>query len=290
MGQVPGTAGYAAPELIRHEPVDARTDVYALGCLLCEALTGSVPYPRRTQVEMWMAHLLDPPPAIAGTLSGLHSGVDDVLQRALAKDPADRFGSAGELARAAGEALREPRNPAPSAPEAAAAPRPSASPAPVPRPASQKPADRRPPAGSPSTKADPARAQWHAGDRYKAVLAENTSIFGPEHRITLAGRHDWAKRIGMTGDPAEAARLYRALATDFTHLHGPKHRSSLAARRQQAWWTWKAGDTGRAARLYQELRAYYRGSPRPRAPAHALVRDLPRVIRAPARIERVARS
>ena len=91
-----GTLGYAAPEQIRGERVDARTDVYALGCVLVHALTGNAPYVRDSDEALLWAHLNAAPPTqdVPAPFQGL-------VKRALAKDPADRFPSAGDLGRAA---------------------------------------------------------------------------------------------------------------------------------------------------------------------------------------------
>src|SRR5215210_1480838 len=96
-----GTLGYVAPEQIRGERIDARADVYALGCVLFHALTGSPPYQReRDEATLW-AHLNDPPPSVSSEVPGLRDAFEDVLRRAMAKDPADRYPSAGDLGRAA---------------------------------------------------------------------------------------------------------------------------------------------------------------------------------------------
>jgi hypothetical protein len=96
-----GTLGYVAPEQIRGERVDARADVYALGCVLFHALTGGPPYQReRDEATLW-AHLNDPPPSASSVVPGVPDAFEDVLRRAMAKDPADRFPSAGDLGRAA---------------------------------------------------------------------------------------------------------------------------------------------------------------------------------------------
>src|SRR4051812_28137732 len=94
-----GTLDYVAPEQIRGERVDARADIYALGCLLYYALTGSVPYARDgDEAKLW-AHLNDPPPKPSD--HGVPAAFDPVIARALAKDPDDRYPSAGDLGRAA---------------------------------------------------------------------------------------------------------------------------------------------------------------------------------------------
>ena len=94
-----GTVDYAAPEQIRGQPPDERSDVYALGATLFHAVTGSVPFPRDTDADIMQAHLHEPPPAH-------DSPLDEVVRRAMAKGPGARFGSAGELGRAALEAVR----------------------------------------------------------------------------------------------------------------------------------------------------------------------------------------
>src|SRR4051812_25406281 len=91
-----GTVDYMAPEQFRSEPLDARTDVYALGCVLYAALTGAPPFPRETVPQTMLAHLHDEPPR-ATTLS---TDLQRVLYRALAKSPDDRYPSAGDLGRA----------------------------------------------------------------------------------------------------------------------------------------------------------------------------------------------
>jgi hypothetical protein len=93
-GAVMGTVHYMAPEQLRGGTVDARTDVYALGCVLYELLAGEPPFVRDTNVATLFAHLSEPPPELGGPF-------DDVVARALEKDPAARFASAGDLGRAA---------------------------------------------------------------------------------------------------------------------------------------------------------------------------------------------
>jgi serine/threonine protein kinase len=108
-GEVIGSVDYMAPEQIEGRRVDARTDVYALGCVLFHAISGKVPFPEReSSAKMW-AHLNEPPPAAAGRV------LDPVIRRAMAKDPGRRFPSAGDFGRAAvaatrGEAVTEPEH------------------------------------------------------------------------------------------------------------------------------------------------------------------------------------
>jgi DNA-binding NarL/FixJ family response regulator len=101
-----GTAEYMAPEQARGAEVDGRADVYALACVLFRALTGRVPYDRTNEIETLWAHVNDPPPRLRDVAPELPRALDDVLVRALEKDPAERTASAGELARDALAALR----------------------------------------------------------------------------------------------------------------------------------------------------------------------------------------
>lgn len=96
-----GTPAYAAPEQLRGGGVDARTDVYSLGGVLYHCLTGQVPYPVARDLDAISAHLIDPPPRPSAVLPSLPRSLDRVIARAMSKDPAARFPSAGDLARAA---------------------------------------------------------------------------------------------------------------------------------------------------------------------------------------------
>jgi serine/threonine-protein kinase len=95
-----GTVDFMAPEQFEGGLPDARTDVYALGCVLNAALTGEPPYPRASVPGAILAHLHDPPPRPSAT-AGVPQAFDGVVARALAKRPDDRYRSAGELAKAA---------------------------------------------------------------------------------------------------------------------------------------------------------------------------------------------
>jgi serine/threonine-protein kinase len=99
-GRWVGTADYAAPEQIQAADADARTDVYALGCLLYQSLTGEVPFPHAREVSKIVAHLSSPPPLVskAAPCCGGSNLFDAIVARAMAKAPEDRYPSAGELA------------------------------------------------------------------------------------------------------------------------------------------------------------------------------------------------
>jgi serine/threonine protein kinase/streptogramin lyase len=97
-GQLIGTIDYVAPEQIKGDPVDQRADVYSLGCLLFECLTGHAPYPRDIEVGVLWAHVETPPPSLTGERPDLPPEVDEVVALAMAKDPAERTSAAGEVA------------------------------------------------------------------------------------------------------------------------------------------------------------------------------------------------
>ena len=98
-GQWLGTVDFASPEQLHGERVDARSDVYSLGCVLFAALTGKPPFPRGTVPATLLSHLHDAPPRPSD--AGLPRPLDRVIARALDKDPSRRYPSAGDLGRAA---------------------------------------------------------------------------------------------------------------------------------------------------------------------------------------------
>jgi serine/threonine-protein kinase len=100
-----GTPDYLAPEQIQDDQVDARTDVYSLGCVFHEMLTGAVPYPKREYARKLFAHMKEPPPRPRAFRPELVESFDEVVAKAAAKEPVDRYASAGELADAVEAAL-----------------------------------------------------------------------------------------------------------------------------------------------------------------------------------------
>lgn len=107
-GSIIGTVDYMSPEQAQGLEVDLRTDVYALGVALFEALTGTVPYPYETSASRLLAKIQEPPPMVTQVATGIPSEFDAVIAKALARDPNERFASAGELGRAAQAAAGRP--------------------------------------------------------------------------------------------------------------------------------------------------------------------------------------
>jgi serine/threonine protein kinase/DNA-binding beta-propeller fold protein YncE len=140
-GQFLGTLDYVAPEQVEGRPVDGRTDQYALGCVAFELLTGQPPFPREQGMAVLYAQVSEAPPRLSSRRPGLPAGVDDVVNRALAKAQDDRYpscrdfaaelrrvfrlGSAGPPARPptqVAEPARPPARPEPGRPEPARPP------------------------------------------------------------------------------------------------------------------------------------------------------------------------
>jgi serine/threonine protein kinase/type II secretory pathway pseudopilin PulG len=104
-GMVMGTPAYMAPELWNGQTADARTDVYALGVMLYEMLAGVSPFRAETPYQIMHRHIYEAPPSLRSQGIALPVAVDRVISKALAKNPDERFFSAGELAAAFHQAL-----------------------------------------------------------------------------------------------------------------------------------------------------------------------------------------
>jgi len=212
-----GTIDYVAPEQARGDPIDARADVYSLGCVLFEALTGTVPFPLDNDIAKLYAHDRSPPPSALERAGDLPPAFEGVLARAMAKAPEDRYLSAGDLGRAAVAAAagkrmsRAERNVAvgPAAPVGAGPVREQAAKT---RPA----ADAPPPAAAatvrvaPEASADAATAQTAAGPqrppagRRRVIVAAGILALAAVIAVVLV--------LGTGGDdPGEDAAGQRAV-------------------------------------------------------------------------------
>jgi hypothetical protein len=155
-GSFLGTPRYAAPEQAAGRPVDGRTDGYALGCVLYECLTGQPPFPGGSGEAVLLAHLEATPPRVTTLRPDLPPAIDQVVTRAMAKTPADRFPTCRALVTAARQALTgvppstAAAEPQPRSPGAVRGePRP-----PVPGTAEPRPPVPGPPEGEPSPGAE----------------------------------------------------------------------------------------------------------------------------------------
>jgi serine/threonine protein kinase/formylglycine-generating enzyme required for sulfatase activity/dienelactone hydrolase len=112
-GATPGTTAYMSPEQVRGEPVDHRADLWALGVVLYEMLTGRRPFPGETDVATMQAIVTTTPPAMRAPRAGIPPGLEAVVARALTKDRQHRYQSAADMAEAMRRVAHEA--PAPSA-------------------------------------------------------------------------------------------------------------------------------------------------------------------------------
>lgn len=108
-GATIGSLEYMAPERFNSGTADARSDIYALSCVLYQALTGKLPFPATGLEHLIHAHLFTPPPRPSESNPYVPRGLDQVVEIGMAKDPGYRYAAAGELAQAARAALDESR-------------------------------------------------------------------------------------------------------------------------------------------------------------------------------------
>jgi serine/threonine-protein kinase len=154
-GMLIGSCAYMATERFSGDAVGPASDVYSLTCLLYECLTGRPPFEAADLRQLMSAHMFSPPPRPSIMRRGISRAFDDVVARGMAKQPGDRFASAGELAKAATAAVAVPAPPAAAAPAprepagtrqfSAVFPNPSAT-GYTPYPPPQRPSEPRPPA------------------------------------------------------------------------------------------------------------------------------------------------
>ena len=144
-----GTPRYAAPEQAAGRPVDGRTDGYALGCVLYECLTGRPPFPDGPGEAVLLAHLEATPPRVTAQRPDLPPAIDQVVARAMAKAPEDRFPSCRALITAARQALTQTSSPVPAPPPGGSPTSNPQAPA-TPAPATPAPGAPHPPGPAPS--------------------------------------------------------------------------------------------------------------------------------------------
>jgi serine/threonine protein kinase len=174
-GQFVGTVDYMSPEQIEGKQADGRADVYALGCVVFQTLTGQVPFDKEADAAVIWAHLKEAPPRPSAFRRNLPQGIDDVVARAMAKDPEERFATCRDFIHAARQELEArsgtgeapvgltgetilrggipgaPPMPDPAGTYPGAPGREAPSPAPTPSPWEQGPSEPQIPAAPPST-------------------------------------------------------------------------------------------------------------------------------------------
>ncbi len=257
-GQFVGTPDYCAPEQIRGVTVDGRADQYALGCVAFVLLTGQLPFRRTETMATLYAQVHDPVPALTGLRPELSPAVNDVIARALAKSPADRYARCGEFAEALRQALLPSRSTAipvrPPLPVADAvrdhpsalvgapqawpspadpAPSPSVTPAPPfepPAPFQAQPSEAQPFEAQPPGWSQPPHtaqlADWSRSPR------QGSRGFGPETSMGGQAAGQWSG--GQPGAPIQGAgdtRSTREPGNEGGSGQRKRRRDRMAARR-----------------------------------------------------------
>jgi len=171
-GQLLGTIDYIAPEQIQDKDVDGRADIYSLGCVLYECLTGRVPFVKEVDAAVIWAHVEEPPTPPSAIRPELPGGIDAVIMCALAKDPNDRYPTCREFVAAAYAALGQ-------------APQPSSVsdveiPAGPPTVVSASSVQEQAPSGPPSVLASSSTIQDAAPSGPPSVLASSPSLPEPK--------------------------------------------------------------------------------------------------------------
>ncbi|MEW6717206.1 MAG: protein kinase [Chloroflexota bacterium] len=110
-----GTPIYMSPEQIHGEKyLDGRSDIYSLGVLVFQMLTGSVPYQANTPAQVMMKHIMDPIPNVTEANPNLPTGCDQVIKKAMAKDREERYSSSAEMSKDLQDLVRLRKKPTPT--------------------------------------------------------------------------------------------------------------------------------------------------------------------------------
>jgi serine/threonine protein kinase len=214
-GHFMGTLDYSAPEQIRGQKVDARTDEYALACVAFVLLTGRPPFHRDEAMAVMYAQLSEPPPVLGSLQPGLPPDVDEVMRRALAKAPEDRYPSCGEFADALRAALGLRRYSSDTA-------------GPPDLPALTDNATSLADHASLAITSPPRRSD-QAVEQFQQTFVRQRHTLGPDHPDTLATRFRLAQEMAARGDHAGAEEEFRGLLTGLRRRLGPDHPDTLAA-------------------------------------------------------------
>jgi DNA-binding beta-propeller fold protein YncE/tRNA A-37 threonylcarbamoyl transferase component Bud32 len=215
-GDFLGTMDYVAPEQIEGNPVDGRTDQYALACSVFEMLSGAPPFRRDETMAIMWAQVSAPPPALTSRRPGLPAAVDPVLAKALAKAPDDRYGTCLEFAAALHSAIASPAGEPPAS-------QPPAGPSPAPEGRADSPLHGDAPGGVVAGHARPAGVPAAMG----APAAAPPAAPGDEAAAAGSGGAGQAAGPGPAGDrmppgkpPARSRRSRAAILVACVALLG----------------------------------------------------------------------
>jgi serine/threonine protein kinase len=263
-----GTLHYCAPEQIQGRRVDARTDEYALACTAFELLSGRPPFSQDEASAVLYAQLKEPPPRLAPRRADLPAAVDDVLLRALAKAPEERYASCGEFADALRMALGLQRY----APDVATVLHQRTladqhhglrTDAPA---ALSTLSGTGEEAGSPDD-TPPLPEQIVADqpdgpepDHPDALGPDQPDALGPDHPDALAARFGLAQEMAAQGDHAEAEEEFRYVYRARQRTLGPNHPETLIARFGAAQEIAARGDHARAEEEFRGMLPHQRRS------------------------------
>jgi serine/threonine protein kinase len=268
--RIMGTLNYCAPEQIQGGRVDARTDEYALACAAVELLSGSPPFPHDESTAVLYAQVKKPPPRLTSRRPDLPASVDEVLLRAMAKAPDDRYASCGEFA----DALRVAVGLQRYAPDVATVLHQrnladeqhgpttdtTGTPAADPSLAEDQP-------DALATRLSQAREMAatgnHAGseEEFRHVYRARQAALGPGHPDTLAAWFGVAQEIAARGDHARAEQEFRRMLPNQRSSLGPYHPDTLATRCSIAREMAARGDHAGAERVFRDVLAYLQRKP-----------------------------
>jgi serine/threonine protein kinase len=263
-----GTLHYCAPEQIQGRRVDARTDEYALACTAFELLSGRPPFSQHEASAVIYAQLKEPPPRLAPRRADLPAAVDDVLLRALAKAPEDRYASCGEFADALRMALGLQRY----APDVATVLHQRTladqhhglgtdAPA-VPSTLSGTGEEAGSPDDTPALPEQIVADQPAALDPDQPAGLEPDQLDGlePDRPDALAARFSLAQEMAAQGDHAEAEEEFRHVYRARQRALGPNHPETLIARFGAAQEIAARGDHARAEEEFRGMLPHQRRS------------------------------
>ncbi|MGA5819585.1 protein kinase domain-containing protein [Kitasatospora sp. NPDC094028] len=287
VGTVIGSPPYMAPERWTGGRVDGRADLYALGCLLVELLTGARPFNGDSTPVLMYQHLNEPPPALDPARYGLPEHLPALVAELLAKDPAERPADAravtGRLADLAeGRPVPRPLRSTTRARTAPLAPARRRGQAgyvrePKLRPVGRAPLvldeparpDRADRAGLPQGPVEdravlrarlleagpavPAEDPAEVARRLGAAIDGGLPVLGPADPDVVAARRELAAQLGRAGRAAEAVRELRELADDLRSAFGPTDSRTLEARYEVTRLVREGGEPVTAIRLLTEL-------------------------------------